>query len=377
MFFTSFNGDKTISFYENRPLAKPAQWSEEAVLTGEWGKATDAYLSDHVVARDAWLKLDTYLKCHVLQQPLIKNVVIGNNGALLPYLSEDRLDVSAIEKDLDSVAQNIVSVKAFTESHGGQFCYAAVPCQYVFHNDDYPWFMRNREAYTETVQAAFRARMAEEGVNYVDVGDTFAALDWDARYSSNIDNHTGIEGAYLSYRAITDALAGAGLDILEENEFTVETLPNPYFGSRVRSLMGMWESDEHLKILKLKEEIPFARSDLGKASEPFIYQLPDNDSAPVEYALYMGGDYAVTEIDTHRPELPDVLIYGDSFTNAVECVLYTGCNRMWSLDMRYANEGALEEYIATYEPDVVICLRDYEALLSPIQNGCGIASLLP
>lgn len=82
MFFTSFNGDKTISFYENRPLAKPAQWSEEAVLTGEWGKATDAYLSDHVVARDAWLKLDTYLKCHVLQQPLIKNVVIGNNGAL-------------------------------------------------------------------------------------------------------------------------------------------------------------------------------------------------------------------------------------------------------------------------------------------------------
>ena len=89
----------------------------------------------------------------------------------------------------------------------------------------------------------------------------------------------------------------------------------------------------------------------------------------------MNGDYASTEIDTKRPELPNVLIYGDSFTNAVECLLYTSCNKMWSLDMRYCDEGTLEEYITAYQPDVVICLRDYGAFLSAKDNGCGIKSI--
>ena len=62
--------------------------------------------------------------------------------------------------------------------------------------------------------------------------------------------------------------------------------------------------------------------------------------------------------------------------NAVECLLYTSCNKMWSLDMRYCDSSTLEEYINAYEPDVVICLRDYGAFLSAEDNGGGIESLL-
>ena len=44
--------------------------------------------------------------------------------------------------------------------------------------------------------------------------------------------------------------------------------------------------------------------------------------------------------------------------------------------MRYCDSSTLEEYINAYEPDVVICLRDYGAFLSAEDNGGGIESLL-
>ena len=64
-------------------------------------------------------------------------------------------------------------------------------------------------------------------------------------------------------------------------------------------------------------------------------------------------------------------VYGDSFTNAVECVLYYGFNQMRSLDFRYYTEMSLGEYIETWQPDYVVCIRDYEQLANPTFNGGG------
>ena len=40
----------------------------------------------------------------------------------------------------------------------------------------------------------------------------------------------------------------------------------------------------------------------------------------VQYSVYMGGDMAETVVCTNRPELPSILIVGDSFTNPVEAL---------------------------------------------------------
>ena len=83
----------------------------------------------------------------------------------------------------------------------------------------------------------------------------------------------------------------------------------------------------------------------------------------------MGGDISETIIQTNRPDKPKILIYGDSFTNAVECVLWYGFDEMRSLDLRYYSEMPLSEYIAAYQPDYVVCIRDYEQLASSDFNG--------
>lgn len=146
-------------------------------------------------------------------------------------------------------------------------------------------------------------------------------------------------------------------------------LPNPYLGSRNRKLYGLWPNSEHAVIAELKAPIPFTRTDNGKTVDATVYALPDTDTRRTNYDLYMGGDQAETVIDTHRPDLPDILIVGDSFTDALETLFYASFNEMRSLDLRYYKEKTPLEYLADYHPDVVLCVRDDTSFYTATGNG--------
>ena len=164
----------------------------------------------------------------------------------------------------------------------------------------------------------------------------------------------------FSYRAIVERLQADGLAIplLEEEDWEYTTLPNPFLGSRNRKLYALWETHDRLTYAVPREEIPFTRMDNGQEVEPTVLRLPEKDTAPVEYLVYMGGDKGETILRTDRPELPKVLIFGDSFTNALETLLYPSFDEMRSLDLRHYNAKTLWEYIEEYQPDIVLDIRD-------------------
>ena len=97
--------------------------------------------------------------------------------------------------------------------------------------------------------------------------------------------------------------------------------------------------------------------------------MPATDTEDVLYSLYMGGDVGETVIETGRPDLPSILIYGDSFPNPVECLAYYSFDEMRSIDLRHYKDMTLADYIQAYQPDIVVGIRDYEALLSTDFNG--------
>ena len=117
--------------------------------------------------------------------------------------------------------------------------------------------------------------------------------------------------------------------------------------------------------------VPFTRWDWGNetAGASEVYSVPVSETDDVLYSLYMGGDVSITRIETNRSNLPTVLVYGDSFTNALESLIWYNFDTMYSLDFRYYSDMSLEEFIAEYRPDVVICVRDYEQLINPSFNG--------
>lgn len=368
-----FKDKDTYSYYENRSLAVMPDLSADTLLSGTWGSGTEKYLSDHAAGRTSFLKADTFINCNVLRQPLVNEVVVTDD-CLLPEITDAMESTDSIPQDTQAITANLQSVSTLVSGYGGSYYYVAVPCQYVFHQDDYPWYMNNRAAYTQQSIAALKTSLAQADVNFIDMGEVFAQYGWADYLTSSVDNHYSIYGAYLTYREIMDRInadTGLGLTVLEDGDYTIQQLPNRYLGSRVRKLLGLWKSDEKLSILLPNLEIPFTRWDDGTESASSVYSLPQTQQEDVLYTLYMGGDCASTKIDTGRSDLPSLLVYGDSFTNAAECILYYGFGTMYSLDMRYYKDMSLGQFIDEYQPDVVVCIRDYEALLSTEYNGCG------
>lgn len=360
------------SYYENRNLSAFPEITPESVLSGQVFDDLETLFCDYAAWRTPALKAVTWADLNVFHRPVVNDIVVTDDALLEQlYTMPDTADDIA-RKAADVAADN-AALRDQIEAYGGHYCYIAVPCQYAYYEDEYPSYLENRSAYTAAELAALNSAMDAQGITHVDMGPIFDSLGHLPAFSSKVDNHYGLRGAYETYRAAVQALNdayGLALSFPEEGtDVTFSALPNPYMGSRTRKLLGLRGDDEKLLTAAFREDIPFTRLDNWQEVASAVYALPATEDEALTYGLYMGGDIAETCIRTDRPSLPTALIFGDSFTNAVESLAYYSFDEMRSVDLRHYKTQSISDYIAAYQPDVVICIRDYEALLSRSDNG--------
>lgn len=359
------------SFFENRNLTPFPAYTAEADGDGSYTQALEKYVTDHVALRDPMLLARTRLDL-ALGRPMVNDIVLSD-GWFLPYLGYRRVDEEEIAADAAAMADNLARIRDAAAEYGGHYCLVAVPNQYVYGVEAYPDYMDKEFAGERLGTELLKAELTARGVDYLDVGAAVEELGHPEGYMSKVDHHYTMEGAFLTYQLIMEklqAITGEELSILGEEDVILEILPDLYLGSRARKLLGAASSDEKVQVLRPREEVPFQRWDNGAESPPEVYVMPQEDEY-LTYAVYMGGDMAQTTIATHREELPSILIYGDSFTNALECVFYLSFDRMDALDLRYSSGIDLPAYIRETQPDYVVYVRDYGALLDFSGNGGG------
>lgn len=356
------------SFYENRSLAPVPEYTAEGDGDGSYVNQWEKYLSDHAALRNTLLKGKTRADL-LLRRPVVNDVVIGD-GILLPYLPPERVDEGAVAAQAEAMADNLKRISDAAASCGGYFCYVCVPCQYDYYPDRYPWFLNNREELTRFSLDSLTAALEARGVDFLNLSDEFRGMG--DEYSSLVDNHYSMRGAFLAYQRILERVrerTGLDIPILREGDVDFEELPNPYLGSRERKLLDLVDLGERLSVLRPREEVPFTRTNSGVEGAASVYALPGSERDTLTYNLYMGGDVPETVIDTGREDLPSILIYGDSMTNAVECVMYLSFDKMYSLDLRHYRDMSITDYIERVKPEVVVCVREPEALLDMRFNG--------
>lgn len=362
--------EKTFSFYENRDLAEFPAFSAEAISTSKWFYLFETYLIDHAAGHNTLSRLDASVDL-LLGRPVVNDVVVLPD-LLLPYLDFEVVDDAEIDAAAAEMTERLVSVRDRVEANGGTFCYVAIPSQYVYYAERYPAYLNSRSEYMRLAREHLFRRLDASGVGYVDMLEVFDALGHPPEFFSTVDHHFSILGAYETYRAMLERL---GVEALRREDFDLEEVPIPYLGSRARKLLGLRASDERLYTMTPKTPVPFTRSDWGSLPSEQVYFPNATEEGWMTYALYMGGDRTHTVVDTHRSELPSILIYGDSFTNAIECLAYASFDRMYSLDLRYYNgEKTLGDFIDELRPDYVVCIRDYGVMLATSGNGAGAGS---
>ncbi|MCI2057968.1 MAG: DHHW family protein [Oscillibacter sp.] len=363
------------SFYEQRMLTAMPALSADGVWSGDYFTAAEQALSDHVCGRDRILRADTALDL-AAGRPKVNNLVVGSD-VLLSVNGYSRWSLASLDSQAEAAARRYASLRKLIGSQGGTFYYVGVPLQFTYFSDRYPSYMENRVWHTDAVRAAFSSAMEQEGVPFIDVYSAFAQEGKPDYLYFRTDHHYTFEGAFAAYELLMDRVArentALSLVPLGREDFDFTTLPNPFLGSSNRRLYHLWKSsdgrEDRVEIAVPRQSIPFSREDSGKSSDASVFSLPTDSAGLIGYDVYMGGDRAETVIRTNRPELPSVLIYGDSFTNPLETLLWTDFDETRSLDFRYYSEKTLGDYIRQYRPDVVICVRDESTFLSESGNG--------
>ena len=369
---TALKPKDTYNYYENRTLAVCPPLSREGLSGGAYFDQMEDYLVDHAAGRETLVRAKTKADIFLLRRPVVNDVVVTDT-ALLAFKAYADVDADAVARKAERVADDLARLRDEVESYGGHFYYIAVPCQYASLEDLYPSYLYNKSAYTAVELPAFCAALAARNIELIDMGEEFDRLGGRAQFSSTVDNHYSLYGAYETWRALCGRVREVqGVDLpcpALDDGVTLRALQNPYLGAYARKLLGLWDSGEPLYAAEFAEPVTFTREDNGVSVPATVYQMPASDTSDVLYSLYMGGDIAETVIRTGRPELPTALIFGDSFTNAFESLAYYSFDEMRSLDKRHYTDMSVADYVARYQPDIVVCLRDYESLLFESGNG--------
>ncbi|MEG2570063.1 MAG: hypothetical protein RSA70_01355 [Clostridia bacterium] len=339
-----------FSLFENRAMAVAPLINKNDLLSGNYFKSWDNYLNDHVAFRESMLKINTALQVDVLKKPVVFDTVIAGD-TLLPFMGYPKIDYAALSGKIDSMVQEISTLNGVIEGYGGRMLYVGIPEQRSVFRERYPRYMDDDSARLNFVQDEFFAGLTSANVPSLDMAPVFKESGGDGQFSK-IDHHFTFLGAYDTYKAIAAKLS------LTPAQIEIKSLPNPYYGSRNRKLYNTFKTDEKLQVGYPKERVDFTRVDNGVVTKADNFKIPKNEHDPVTYTVYMGGDVAETVIKTGRHELPNMLIFGDSFTNPLESMLYLNCNEMRSIDLRHYKDMTITEYIKKYKPDIVIYVRD-------------------
>ena len=369
---------KEISNIENRKLAQKPKMNIENILNGNYFKEFDSYVNDQIPGRDTFIKYYTKINMDVLKKKKINDVVIGKDGYLLSYspypFDNYKFNNNEQKKEKDSILKsvdNITNLKNYIKTYGGDFYFVGVPNQVSYCKTKYPKYFYNFYDMLSFRDKFMFSKLDENNVKNIDVYKIFSQSGKDDIYFKT-DHHCNFDGALMVYQTIINKALKQGnirtLNALKYDDFNVSTLNNKFIGSRNRQLYGLFPNNDKVKIGYPKKPVSYEKFDNGKLDNTINY-VPQNLEEAVSYEVYMGGDKPETIIKTNRKYLDNVLIFGDSYTNAVETLLYLNFNETRSLDLRYYNKKSLYQYIKEYKPNLVIMLRDDASYILESGNG--------
>lgn len=345
-----------FSVFENRALEEIPQFDREQFLSGGYFSRWDTYLSDHLYLRDEMLTLYTKVNMNLLGKTMVNDVIVQDD-LLLPYNRRYSISYETYRANIENTAQVIGRVSDYVSEMGGAFLFVGIPEQGSIFRNQHPAGSYNLDAYLTYIERTMFDFLDEYQVPYLNMTAEFQKEDDYGRYYSTIDHHYNYFGALKTYHSIMEYLnseAGMDLKTYGENDLIIEPYDGVFHGSRSIKLYNQYKSDEKLYVGHPVVNVPFTRVDNDKTEYDTLFHKPFYTGDYVFYTLYMGGDVGKTVISTDRPELPTVLMWGDSFTNALETLMYLSFDKAVYLDFRHNRTRDIYSYLDEYEPDVVI-----------------------
>ena len=338
-FITTINNNEEISELEKRTLQTFPKFSLAAVSDGTYMENLTTAFSDQLELRDVLIK-----GYYIFQfQRYSGDVVIGDNDEL--YAAYQR--VSDMEKTKENMRSAAKSINKVSSEIDVPFIFLSIPRKDAVETENLPDnYISSDEIYTESLNTI--QENLNENVYLIDAYEIFMNDNHQNRYYYMTDHHITPAGAELLYKEILNVIDNPQIPLFDLSKYEVgETLINGSFNNQIGQRIK--PVPEELYILP-KFDLDYVRYENEELSDLTVYA-----EANTYEDAYMEGDFAYTIIDTDRPELPNILYVGSSFTNILEAMSVPSFNKMVSIDYRHNESGnSIQYYVEKHDIDYVV-----------------------
>ena len=358
--FSLIKPNVDYSAFENRVLSHVEMPDADGIISGEWFSEFETANLDQIVGRNFLIEANSRI-LKLFGKREINNGIIVGDGCLLQGDNEiteydwTQLEQNGTDSDIQDTLATLCRVKDITDDYGGQLYYLNIYPRASFLWDKYPYPNRELIDYYDKQNSNTLELFNSYGIATVDTYPSFVQ-HFDEYLFFNTDHHYTQKGAYYSYCDLLDEINrrnphNTQLTIPKWDDMAYTKVDRTFIGSLIQQIGDtQYENLDYLEYA-LPKDYPtdYERYEFGELSDMPIIR----DEETTEYGWFMNGDNGNTVIKTHRDALPDILIIGYSYTDALEvCAIYN-FDEMHSIDPR-RYEGDIYEYIEENKPDYIV-----------------------
>ena len=301
---------------ENRVLTAKPKATAQNIISGKYTADLGKYLADQFPLRDGFVSLKAYFE--LLQGKRENNgIIYGKENVLIP-----KAENKNILKD------NLNSIKVFEENLDKEVLVAALPRTIDVFGEFLPVGYPKEQ--NEKIWEEYDALTKEKNLKTADLYD--ALCQSNAYYFT--DHHYTSEGAYLTYRLLSDEL---NYTPKEQDFFQIERVSDDFCGTSMRSSGFYLAKKDSIALYRYEGD-----TDYTVVADDEQISLYDTEKLETtdKYGVFLGGNHTRVDI-TSGKDKPRLLIVRDSFADSLVPFLAIHYD-ITLIDLRYFKDSVAQ-----------------------------------
>ena len=327
---TFFGKHETVSYNENKVLADLPKFSVTSYKDKSFMDGIADYFSDHFFMRESWIMLKNSAD-KAIGKTEIKGVFKFNGSLNQVFVSPDD----------DQILRQASFMNTFSEK-----CNCDVYCALVPTSQEQ--FRKELPGYYDIGNERDAIRSFYNELDKIKSIDLLPALTATQDNYYRTDHHWNSVGAHKGFLKIIEDMG-----IQSSVNVDPKVVSNEFKGTLYsKTLDDSVQPDEIIELLPAKEYEYDVHSFEGEEHYSSLY-FPEHLKEKDKYLYFLGGNYGLSSIKNPRLQKGNLLLFKDSYANAVLPLLAEVFENITVVDLRYASPSELE----------TIVLNEYDSVL--------------
>ncbi|MEG0133437.1 MAG: DHHW family protein [Clostridium sp.] len=324
--------DREFSEQENRNLSGNPEFSFSSLVSGDYVKKYESYISDQFPGREFFVKLKSNINS-LGGKDSSNKVFIGKNNQLLEDFQR-RPDEETDEK--------VSAINGFADKHKNiNTSLMLVPTATKILEEYLPRYapVDDQLNYIDDVKVKLSPT-----VKFIDTYDALSKSK-DKYLYYRTDHHWTSNGAYIAYKELCRELS---LEPRSEEEFSIELVANDFYGSLSSKIGTIEGQPDSINIYFPKPDNELVVNYVDEQKKvPTLYSSESLDKKD-KYEVFTGGNHPHINIKSLADKDKKLLVIKDSFANSMLPFLTSHYGEIDVVDLRYYMED-IEKLIESKE----------------------------